>query len=392
MTTYRLMDGLSGRPGNGPASANAYSGNYLGGIGFEVTASNKWLAGYWWWVCNTGQQTGAQKFALWQIVNSTTGILIPGSVVTSGALTAGQWNYVPLPAPVPLSIGAGLGAGAAYMAVTGYVSTTGIPYTANQFTTGDPYVNGITNGPLFAWGIPNALSVPQGADSTVLGSDPAAAMPDNDASSANFWVDVQITDQAPAGTSYRLWPSQPNPANWANDGPPQSNWTLGTEFNLSQACALDNIWFYSQAGATQLPTDCSIYSVPAQAKVAGTNNSSPSWSGAAGSGWVSCPYTGVVLPAGDYKVAVYNGGSVASPWSATSFPYWSGTAPGANGITAGPLSAPNTATATAPGQSTYQVGDAYPLTYAAAANGATYWVDVEVTPVASGGLLVASFP
>jgi hypothetical protein len=375
MTTYRLMDGLSGRPGNGPSSANAYSGNYLAGITWEVTASGKWLAGYWWWVCNTGQQTGAQKFALWQVTSSTTGILIPNSTVTSGTLTAGAWNYTPLATPVPLSVGVG------YMAVTGFVSTGGVPYLANQFTTGDPYVNGITNGPLFAWGNPAYKSIAQGADSTVFGSDPAAAMPDNDSSSANFWVDIQVTDVAPAGTSYRLWPNQPYADNWQNDGPPQDHWTLGTEFKLSQSCTLNNIWFYSQSGVTQLPTECAIYNVATQLKVAGTVSSSPSWSGAAGSGWVSCAYAGVTLPAGDYKVTVYNGGSVASAWSATTFPYWASTGPGASGITTGPLSAPNVATATAPGQSTYTVGDAWPDTYSGSANGATYWVDVEVTPV-----------
>ena len=38
--------------------------------------------------------------------------------------------------------------------------------------------------------------------------------------------------------------------------------------------------------------------------------------------------------------------------------------------------------ATSPGQDTYNPGAAftYPLTYSAPANGANYWVDVEVTP------------
>ena len=102
MTTWRLMDGASGRPGVGssgtqpPSAGTSYTGDYLAGLVFNVSAGSLWFEGYWWWVPSTVSQTGAQKFALWQEVSGGgggSGMLVPGSVVTSGTLTAGQWNY-----------------------------------------------------------------------------------------------------------------------------------------------------------------------------------------------------------------------------------------------------------------------------------------------------------
>jgi len=265
------------------------------------------------------------------------------------------------------------------MAATGYVCTTGFPFTEYQFGSGDPYSSGITNGPLST----------SGWDSVALGAfgtssaDPTSVMPDEAYNNANFWMDLQVTNAAPAGASYRLWPNQPDPYKWQHDSP-SSNWTLGTEFTLSQSCTLDKIWFYSPSGTAQLPTACGIWNVSSQTLVSGTDNPSPSWSGAAGSGWVSCSYSGVTLQAGDYKVSVFNGASTVDIWSSTTYPYWSSPGFGANGITSGPLSAPNDADATSPGQSTYHQGEsfAYPDTYATGADSATYWVDVEVTPSA----------
>ena len=115
MGTYRLFPTLSG-----PSSPVSYSGPFLAGVLFGVT-SNCWFEGYWWWVCPSGQSTSPQKFALWQVYGGGEGNVVPGSVVTSGPLTAGQWNYVPLPAPLQLSIGNVTGLGAAvYEAATGF--------------------------------------------------------------------------------------------------------------------------------------------------------------------------------------------------------------------------------------------------------------------------------
>ena len=138
MTNYRLFSGTSG-----PSSAISYNGPFLAGVVFKVTTGGTWFDGYWWWVCGTGQSTAPQKFALWQVYTNATGTLISSATVTSGPLTAGQWNYVALPTPLPLATGVG------YVAATGF--TGGFPDTNNQFASGDPYGAGITSGPLTAY-------------------------------------------------------------------------------------------------------------------------------------------------------------------------------------------------------------------------------------------------
>ena len=160
-------------------------------------------------------------------------------------------------------------------------------------------------------------------------------MPASGSESANFWMDVQLGITAPAGTSYRLWPSYPALPGAASG---ETGYTLATEFRLSETCTLDNIWFYSAAGASALPAQCGIWNVATQTVVTGTDNTSPSWSGGAGSGWVACAYNGVTLPAGDYKVAVYYGGG--SEWFSATTGYWGSGGPAANGITTGPVTAP----------------------------------------------------
>ncbi len=297
MTTYRLFPSTAG-----PSSPASYSGPFVGGVAFSVTTGGCWLDGYWWWVCPSGQSTSAQKFALWQVSGASEGTLISTATVTSGALTAGQWNFVQLPASVPLAIGV------TYIAVTGF--SNDFPATANAFGSGDPYSAGIVNGPLSAYSdqsgtLPAPFSVAQGVFSTAS-SDPTEVMPVYGYDSDNFWMDIQIDTLPPAGTSYRLWPNYPViPGAHAIDTNQQST---GTQFFLSEPCTVDNIWFYSPPGVTVLPTECGIWDVATQQMVAGTSNTSPSWSGAAGSGWVACAYSGVTLPAGNYKVTIYSPG------------------------------------------------------------------------------------
>ena len=400
MTMYRLMDGSSGRPGSGPSAATSYQGDYLAGTAFQVTAGNLWFEGFWWWVCNSGQQTGPQSFGLWQVDNTNAGLLIEGSTVTSGTLTAGEWNYIPLSTPIPLS------PGIPYVAGTGYASTSGFPKTDSQFGSGDTYGAGVTNGPLTAYSsisgsapAPNKW-VDQGLFGTAY-SDPTKNMPYEGYNSANFWVDLQVSDTAPAGTSYRLWPSIPNPPGRIQDSP--LNFTLATEFSLSEDCTLGRIWFYSPSGASQLPTECGIWDVSSWTLVSGTDNSLPSWSGVAGSGWLYCDYSsaGATLRADtNYKVAVVNGAASAEFWNSATLDYWS-TGEGGSGISVGPLSAPNEANATSPGQSTYNPGPefTYPATYDTG-GAPTYWVDVEVTlssappapPIADSAAFLSFFP
>jgi Domain of unknown function (DUF4082) len=396
MTTYRLMDGASGRPGNGPATAASYSGDYLAGTAFQVTVDNLWFEGFWWWVCDSGQQEDAQSFALWQVDNTNNGLLVEGATVTSGTLTAGSWNYVPLSAPIPLS------PGIPYVAATGFVSTAGFPLTDNQFGAGNTYSAGIVNGPLAAYSdITGSAPTPNNwANQGLFGtgySDPTARMPYEGFEGGNFWIDVQVSDTVPAGVSFRLWPSIPDPPNRIADSP--ANFTLATEFGLSETCTLSRIWFYSPPGTSQLPSECGIWDVSTQNLVAGTDNSSPSWSGAAGSGWVYCDYSqaDVMLSAGtNYKVAVVNGAASPEAWNSATINYWS-TGGGSSGVISGPLSAPNDTEATSPGQSTYNPGRAftYPATYDTG-GAPNYWVDVEVLPAApptvDSGAFLAFFP
>ena len=376
MTIWRLMDGQGGRPGNGPAAPTAFAGNFTEGLAFQVTSFGLYFQGYFLWVPPGGDTFTGQKFALWQLTNNTAGTLITGSAVTAGTLTAGQWNFVPLATPVPLT------AAIPYVAASGRVSVAGFGETKPFFNAAGGFTNGITSGPLQAYSDIGASNpapnnwLPQGVFSTA-GADPSATFPTTGDTAANFWIDVQMTDQVPAGSSYRLWPSMPVPPNMISDT--ATNFTLATEFKLSQACALNKIWFYSPPGTTQLPTVCGIWAVAGQAVVPGTQNNAPAWSGAAGSGFVSCSYAGVTLPAGDYKVSVFNGAAVPVIWNNASADYFD-TGGGASGIINGPLSAPSEAGAATPGQASYHQGVtfAWPDTYAGAAP--SYWVDAEVTP------------
>jgi hypothetical protein len=411
MTAYRLFDGTAGRPGVGssgtqPPGLTSYTSTpFQAGTIFSVLAGGMWHDGYWWWV-PAGGDTAPQKFCLWQQYGTgTTRAVIPGTTVTSGTLTAGAMNYVPLAAPVQLAIGT------LYIAATGWQPAHGFPDSQNQFGPGQPYAGGITNGPLTAWGdTPNgstygftASSANWGLNQGLFGTgsagasgDPVLNFPGAQSNSANFWVDIQVSDTAPAGYSgsWRIWPNRFGAEGTGVDT--AANYILATEFSLSGPCALDNIWFYSPSGASQLPTQCAIWDVPSQAMVSGTLKTAPGWSGAAGSGWVSASYSGVSLPAGDYKTAVWNGAATPSGFNEYS-PLWFTTGYGGSGITAGPITVPDASTATSPGQATYQINSSafvYPDLYVSSVTpGQCYWVDAEVTPeAAAAGLLAASFP
>ncbi len=392
MTTYRLFPSTSG-----PASPVSFSGPFMAGVLFQVTTGGAWFEGYWWWVCPSGQSTSPQQFALWQVYHVDTGALIPSATVTSPALTPGQWNFVPLDTPVPLTIGA------CYCACTGF--TGSFPDTTDQFGAGDPFAGGITSGPLSAFSdqsgsAPAPFLIPQGAFS-IAGSDPTAFMPANGNRSDNLWMDLQVADVAPPGASYRLWPSYPVASDGnlgiSND---TNKGTMGTEFTLSHACTLDKIWFYSPPGVSALPGGCMIWDVPTQQIVAGTQNMAPSWSGSVGSGWVSCAYSGVTLPPGDYLTSVYFGGGQTFYTEQNN--YFGGGGPAAAaGIVTGPLTSPNVTNATPPGNSRYQIGGlSFPDTFDDKDNGETRWVDVEVTPATSttppptvnSGAFLAFFP
>jgi hypothetical protein len=366
-TAYRLFPST-----DGPSVVTSWTSSFQAAVAFSVTSGGMWFDGYWWWVAPTGQSTSPVQFALWQMYGATAGVLVPESVVVSGTLTAGQWNYIPLPSPLPLTVGV------PYVAANAY--TGNFLNTNNAFGSGDTYAAGITNGLLLGYSDQTGSApAPYGIRQGLFGTDPdsSTSLPHQAYESANFWMDVQVDTAAPAGASYRLWPNYlVIPGSNSVDTGQQS---MGTEFLLSQSCTLDAIWFYSPPGVTVLPSQCAIWNVSTRTVVAGTDNTSPSWSGAAGSGWVKCSYSGVTLPAGDYKTTVYSGGG--QQFYLETVDYFSA-GQGGKGIVAGPLTCPNTASATAPGNSTYQDGPwSFPDTFDQNDNGETRWVDVEVTPV-----------
>lgn len=386
MTTFRGFPAT-----NGPATTSAASGGWLLGVMFSSLGQMSWLDGYWVWNPSNGDTT-ARKCALWNIYANNTQQLVSGSVVTSGAFTQNAWNFVQLPSPIQLA------PGELYCAVAGWTVTNGIPVTSGYYTTAGPAAGGISNGPLQIWsataggGFPAAAvnyNYGQGLFSNSLGGDPAVAMPNNGSSSNNLWVDVQLDTVPPPGFSgsYRFWPNALDLGNFSLDT--ANNFTLGLEFLLAESCAINNIWFYSPATVTQLPTAVGVYRVSDQVLVA--SNTSPSWSGVAGSGWMHTPLTGNLAPGVLYKAVVFNGAGSPGIWNAAVPTYWS-TGFGINGLVSGPLTAPNDSTATSPGQESYNLGT--PITFPTTSAGPfRYGTDIEVTPVSSGpGLLLSFFP
>lgn len=389
MTIYRAMDGVSGRPGGGsgtalPTSSVSFSSPIVVSTAFEVTQGAMYLQGFWYYLADNGQPKTAQSFCLWQATGTTLaaggGLLVPGSQVTSGALALG-WNYVPYATPLALT------PNAPYRAQTGF--TGNFLETDQQFGSGNPYAAGITNGPLFAYSdsggsapFPAWVGASAGAQcgfTTVGDPDPATHYAGGSQSSFLCWLDVQVTDVPPAGASYRIWPNYPAGSALRVDD--ANGYVIATEFTLSQACRLNAIWWYSPAGAVDLPSRCTIWNSSTQLAVPGTDNTSPSWSGAAGTGWIKVAYDGsVILPAGTYKTSVFHA-ALSNHWFADAGDYWHTTGgagyPGANGITNGPLSAPSDGASTS-GQSSFRITTfGYPATGDAAAND---WTDVEVTP------------
>lgn len=416
MTTYRLFPAT-----NGPGTAVSFGGSFLAGVVWKVTQGGMWFQGYWWWVCAAGgQSTSAQKFALWQITAGNAGHVVAGTTVTSGTLSAG-WNFIPLTTPVPVSIGT------AYCAATGFTGSfpdsdtsgagTGI---TDSYGTGGGHSAGIVNGPLTAFSDNSGTNKePYGCNQGLFGTagtDPSVTMPSLQSNSANFWMDLQVSDTGPAGYpgSYRLYPNK-SETNSATVPDLSVNYSVATEFHLSRPCYLSKIWYYSPAGTAQLATSARIWTVAGpDAGTSLVTSTSPSWSGAAGSGWISTAFTGTVLPAGIYKASIYNG--VVSPdgWSAkdASTNYWGTGGAGVNGITWGPLTAPGLSGASAayefvganggstpkftngttePGQCTFVNGDGdfYPYLYVDAL-GQNYWLDIEVIPYTYGAQAKAS--
>jgi hypothetical protein len=239
---------------------------------------------------------------------------VPAATVTSGPLTAGQWNYVPLATPVPLA------AGACYNVCTGF--SGGFPDTNNQFGAGDPYSAGIVTGPL-------------------------SAFSDQSGDAGGTIYDAAGRIRCGRHGSHGEHAIGRLPVSQLLDGSPGRNLSTGGHV-LSALAELSDAsrrslhrhrrvhlgkrvpavavlhsgqdLVYSGPGAAALPTRCAIWNLGTQTEVVGTDNSSPSWSGSAGSGWVPCAYSGVTLSPGDDKVAAFSPGG--SPWFQITPSYW----------------------------------------------------------------------
>lgn len=385
MTDYSVFSGTGGHTGlTPPASSVSFASPITVGSQFRVTTGGLYLKGYQYWVADSGGNHGPQKFALWAPdPNGTSNTLISAGTVTSGTFTTGQWNAVLLSTPIPLT------PQVTYLAATGF--TGNFNETKNFWNTGGSGVAGLSNGPLDMYSdvvgnggtdAPNFGHVQSGFSTS--GGDPAVNTPQSADSSFNCWIDVIVTDQAPAGSVYRAFPNWPVPAETPSTD--HTGYTLGMEFSLSQASTLEKIWHYSAPTSTDLPTRCLIWNVGTTSAVSGTDNSSPSWllpgggAASAGGGWVYVDYSGsgVTLNAStNYKVSTFHAPAAVN-WFAVITHFWD-TGPGGSGLTYGPLSLPNNASAS-PGQNSWNAGSfGYPNT---STSPELDLIDVEVIPQA----------
>lgn len=401
---------------SGPSSAVTYTGDFLPGVSFAVYGGGVWFEGYWWWVCSTGQPTSPVECALWYNTGTDAGKLVPGSAVTSGTLTAGQWNWIPLAQPLQLAPTFSPGNSAYSGSYTAVVAANGsYPQTAGYFTTAGPGAGGITSGPLTAFSdasgtLPGPYSQAQGV-SSAAGSDPSAVLPTTGSGSSNYWVDVQVSTIPPAAWTgtYRLWPNMMGTPNEVTVSDSAVAYNIGTEIDVIVAVTLNYMHYFVPAAmesAAGLATAVTIWNIATGASVAGVT--SPSWtledgtpattSNAPGQ-WVKVALPAdTVLQPGDYRVTVYDSAGALGFWGSkdASSEYWqdgTNTGAGGSGITWGPLRAPSQAQANAgtfyPGSGTGQTGaqpvfaydgsNDFPV-YTTGLNPAqNYWVDFEVT-------------
>ena len=223
-----------------------------------------WFEGFWWWVCPSGQPTSSQQFALWNVTREGIGTVIPGSVATSGELTAGQWNWVPLSAPVQLAIGT------SYNACTGF--TGGFPNTNDQFGADGPFAAGIVNGSLSAYSdADGSLPPPTACRRARSGRREPIRRPTwppwARIRPTSGWMSKSVASPRPdtaARTGCGRTSTMPAPA---TSGDSAVNYLVATEVHLNQACTLDKIWYYSPHASRSSPPS------------AGCGTSSPrSWS------------------------------------------------------------------------------------------------------------------
>lgn len=171
-------------------------------------------------------------------------------------------------------------------------------------------------------------------------------------------------------TVYTLFGQPASPASLTADA---TAYTLGVQFSVSAPATLTAIWFYSAPGAAALPGAITLYQVTGPTEI---HTEAAAWSGAAGSGWVRAAFSSppALTPGTAYKACVTQA-SLVNWYSTTANYFLSG--PGQNGVTSGPLTAPNGASS-AQGQDTFIQGAA--VQYPNGASGdPNYWIDPEAT-------------
>lgn len=191
-------------------------------------------------------------------------------------------------------------------------------------------------------------------------------------------------------TAWTLFGQPPNPQGLTTD--PEA-YTFGMQFTVSQGCPMTAVWWWSPTGAGALPQTIALYAVTGATLV---HSETPTWSGAAGSGWVRAPFSSPpsLTASTNYKVCVFYD-SVGANWYGGTADYWT-SGPGDSGLSNGPIAAPDSAGGDG-GQDTFT--QASVISYPSSSfNGGNYWVDVEVTvatpPVSTPGVLYSmrSFP
>lgn len=266
-------------------------------------------------------------------------------------------------------------------------ATVGTAYSQTLTATGGtgPYSWTVVSG-----SVPNSLSL--SGSGTISGTPTSTGTSSftvqvEDADSNTATANLSITVSS-APTTYTLW--APNTNGGAFDDDPGGNaLSVGNQFSVSQNVPLTGIWWWSPSGSSVLPSACAIYNLDTGGQVAGTLNSSPTWSGVLGAGWVKCAYGGSISLSADtnYMVVVF-GDSGGSGWFGGSGGYWTTGGDGADGLTNGVLSAPSSA-GSLYGQSAYIYGSSISLPTSTVA-GYNFWVDVEVSSGDEGDLLIST--
>ncbi len=255
----------------------------------------------------------------------------------------------------------------------GYVSS--VQYSGNKGynVASFPVTSGIITAPAVT--ITYLTNSPYGNNAGTL------TFPSTGGGTLNWFLDVEVTT-IPYTASYTLHNQSTSGYSPEPDTIP---YTLGVQFSVSQACALAGIWFYSPGDVGGVPTDCVVWNANTQAQIPGTHVSSVVWTvnPAKQGDWVKCAYDGSVTlqPSVNYVASVFYADIGSVQWFGGFGNFWGSGGPGQNGITNGPLTAPNNAGAVN-GQAPYSASStlAFPSTNF---SNDDWGVDVEVIPVQS---------